>query len=173
MGLGGEDNMLKKYGDLISGIFLLILSAALFLGSFTVKMLTVSRIGSAFVPQVVAVLLAIASISIIFHSINALRKGAITEQDEKKQCAPEAPGKMNFKGLIGTLVLLVAYIATLAPVGFLISTTVYLFFQMFVLATKEQRKLPLFLVISILTSTAVYYTFLKVFNLMLPAGILG
>jgi putative tricarboxylic transport membrane protein len=166
--------MLKKYGDLLSGVFLLILSIALFIGSFGVKRLTISSIGSGFVPQVVAVLLAIVSAVIIWHGIVDVRKKTPTVKSKKKtQCAPEDAEKLHLKGLLFTLGLITVYIAALAPVGFLISTAVYLFLQITVLATKEQRKYPLFIIISILTSTSVYFIFIKVFHLMLPAGILG
>jgi putative tricarboxylic transport membrane protein len=165
--------MLKKYGDLFSGVFLLILSIALFIGSFGVKRLTISSIGSGFVPKVVAVLLAMVSIAIIRHGIIAARKKAPAEKSKKTQCAPEETEKLHVKGLLGTLGLITIYIAAMAPIGFLITTAVYLFLQITVLATKEQRKYPLFIIISILTSLSVYFTFVKVFHLMLPAGILG
>jgi putative tricarboxylic transport membrane protein len=57
--------------------------------------------------------------------------------------------------------------------GFLIMTTVYLFFQMSIMCAREKRKPVMFVVISAIASVVVYFTFVKVFSLMLPAGILG
>jgi putative tricarboxylic transport membrane protein len=68
---------------------------------------------------------------------------------------------------------LVLYIALLPIIGFLITTVVYLFAQMYLLADKKERKIPLFLVTSVVTSVFVYFVFKSVFFLMLPAGILG
>jgi putative tricarboxylic transport membrane protein len=161
--------MLKKYGDLISGGFLLILAIALFFGSFGVQRLTISRIGSGFVPQVVAVILAVVSIGVIRNGVIAL-KFHLNERKDKKE---ENKEQANMKGFALTLVLLLAYLFTLTTVGFLITTTVYLFAQMLILATKEQRKIPLLIGISVVTSVTVYFIFLKVFQLVLPAGILG
>jgi putative tricarboxylic transport membrane protein len=165
--------MLKKYGDLISGSFLLILSVAMFIASFYVKRLTISSIGSGFVPQVVAVLLAIVSIAIIRHGIIAVRNNPKAEKKKSAIKKDSKEEKLNVTGVLITLVLIVIYIATLASVGFLITTAMYLFLQITALATKEQRKIPLFIIISILTSTSVYFIFIKVFHLMLPSGILG
>jgi putative tricarboxylic transport membrane protein len=165
--------MLKKYGDLFSGIFLFVFSIVLFIGSYSVKQLAISSIGSGFVPQVVAVLLLLVSLAIIRHGIIAVRATAPLAKAKKEQCAPETEEKANMTGVLCTIGLLAAYIATVTTVGFLISTALYLFFQMTVLATKQQRKFPLFIIISIVTSVTVYYTFVKVFHLMLPSGILG
>jgi len=57
-------------------------------------------------------------------------------------------------------------------VGFLITTAFYLFFQFLVLSRKKPN-LPLYGLIAVSTSIIVYYLFVKVFILFLPAGILG
>jgi putative tricarboxylic transport membrane protein len=71
-----------------------------------------------------------------------------------------------------TFVLIFLYLALLEPLGFLLSTAVYLFFQFIVLSRKKPN-LPLYGLLSISTSAIVYYLFVKVFILFLPAGILG
>ena len=52
---------------------------------------------------------------------------------------------------------------------------IYLILQMFVLAPREKRgkkDIALYVFISAVTALAVYLVFVKVFYLMLPAGIL-
>jgi hypothetical protein len=94
------------------------------------------------------------------------------EQDEEE--VKESGNKsISPKGVLLTVVLMGLYISLLKPIGFLIMTAVYLFFQMYVLADKSEQRIPLFLGISIVSSIAVYYCFKSVFHLMLPAGILG
>ncbi|MFQ3621011.1 MAG: tripartite tricarboxylate transporter TctB family protein, partial [Spirochaetales bacterium] len=71
-----------------------------------------------------------------------------------------------------TFLLILLYLILLEPIGFLITTTLYLFFQFWVLS-KGKPKLPLYGIIAILTSLGVYYLFVRVFILFLPPGILG
>jgi hypothetical protein len=65
------------------------------------------------------------------------------------------------------------YALLITKVGFLITTTVYLFIQINILSPKQSRKHLMFAIISVVASVVIYYIFVKVFNLMLPAGILG
>jgi len=53
-------------------------------------------------------------------------------------------------------------------IGFLIMTSLYLFGQMLILASSEHRKPVMFLFISVISAAAIYYTFVEVFQLMLP-----
>jgi putative tricarboxylic transport membrane protein len=160
-----EVNTMKKYGDLASGIFLFLFSIALFIGALRVKTLAVSSIGSGFFPAIVAVLLAIVSVPII---IGGIRKAA-----GPNESANAAAGKPRVKAVIATFLLMGCYAALLGPLGFLVTTAVYLFLQINILSADEYRRPILFGVVSVVGSVSIYFLFVKVFNLMLPAGILG
>jgi uncharacterized membrane protein YidH (DUF202 family) len=157
----------KKYWDLASGSVLLLFSAVLFIGAQRVKTLAVSSIGSGFFPSVVAVLLAITSVAIIIGGIVQARKPDAASGKEK------AEDKPRVWGVIGTFALMAFYAILLPKLGFLITTTVYLFVQINILSPRESRKQFMFGIISVVTAVVIYYTFVKVFHLMLPAGILG
>ena len=159
--------MKKKYWDLASGSVLLLFSAVLFIGAQRVKTLAVSSIGSGFFPSVVAVLLAITSVFIITGGIVQARKPDSTTDKAK------AEDKPRVWGVIGTFALMAFYAVLLPKLGFLITTTVYLFVQINILSPRESRKQFMFGIISVVTAVVIYYTFVKVFHLMLPAGILG
>ncbi len=58
-------------------------------------------------------------------------------------------------------------------VGFLISSIVYLFAQMVILAPKEKRNFLLLAVIAVVFNIVVYFIFRNALNVMLPKGILG
>ena len=74
-----------------------------------------------------------------------------------------------------TFVAIFIYVTIIDPLGFLLSTVVYLIAQMIILYPEKltEKKLILFVVISIVASAAIYYIFRNVFYLMLPAGIFG
>lgn len=78
--------------------------------------------------------------------------------------------------MLETLALIAVYIFCLEPVGFMLSTFVYLIVQMIVLADDSHRKkkdIVLFVIISAIVAVGVYMLFTRVFYLMLPRGILG
>lgn len=157
--------MKKKYWDLASGIFLFAFSIVLFLGAQKVKTLSVSSVGSGTFPSFIAVLLAIVSVAIIVGGVKKAR-----EPDEKTEKAAE---KTRLWAVLATFAIMALYALLMPKVGFIITTMAYLFAQMYIMAAKEHQKPVLFGIISIVTSVSVYYMFVKIFNLMLPAGILG
>jgi len=152
----------EKYWDLYAGIFLFLFAGALYYGGMTVRMIEISRYGSGFFPKILAILLAITS-AIIIVSGYRRTKGADEAQGEEP----------HWKGILSTFVLMIAYMVLIPYVGFMITTAVYLFLQMNILTARESRKLGMFAVIAVVASVVIYFTFVKAFNLMLPAGILG
>lgn len=162
--------MKKKYWDLASGIAFLVLSITVFIGAQHVKTLAVSSIGSGFFPSVVSVLLAITSIAIIAGGIVQARKPDPSPASKARASTEEKP---RVWGVIGTFALMAGYALLISKLGFLITTTLYLFVQMNILSPKQSRRQLMFAIIAVLAAVIIYYTFVKVFNLMLPAGILG
>lgn len=157
--------MKKKYWDLASGIFLLVFSVALFIGAQNVKTLSISSVGSGTFPSFIAVLLAIVSVAII---VGGARKARGPDEKQKP-----VEGKPRMWAVVATFAIMASYALLMPKVGFIIMTTVYLFAQMYIMASKEHQRPVVFGIVSVVTSVSVYYLFVLVFNLMLPAGILG
>lgn len=168
--------MARLNKDIFASAFFIVFSIVMYIASNSIIKLTVSKIGADFVPKLVAIGMLILS---VFYLIQAIKQqvrvnregntNAPTETDidgkEKKKISPLS--------VLATVGLLVLYIALLPFIGFLITTTVYLFFQMYLLADKTERRIPLFVIISVVTSIFIYFIFKYVFYLMLPSGILG
>ncbi len=173
MDSGEKEAIVKaKYLDLASGIFLFMFSIALFIGAQNVKTLAVSSIGSGFFPSVVAVLLAATSIPIILGGIKEARKKSEPARKQEGEREKEKTRPRTW-AVLATFAVMTAYAAVMPIAGFMISTAVYLFLQMNIMAVKERRRQGIFACTSVITAVAVYYLFVKVFHLMLPAGILG
>lgn len=152
----------EKYWDLYAGIILFLFSGALYYGGMTVRMIEISRYGSGFFPKILAILLAATSVFIIL----AGRRKALGSEESAKD-------DTHWKGVLSTFVLMLAYMALIPKLGFMLTTAAYLFLQMNILSGKEHRKLGLFALVALVASPAIYFTFVKAFKLMLPAGILG
>ena len=162
--------MLKKYRDVFCGAFLILLAAGLYAASFGIKSVALNLIKADFFPRLDAALLLVLGVILV---VSGFLKA--------KQAQPEAGETVPFWkndgtiSMLETLVLLVLYIGLMKPLGFVITTVFYLIAQMYTLTPREKRtkrNLALFVVISLITSLAIYLLFTKVFYLMLPAGIL-
>ena len=158
--------MKKSQKDLVSGFVLLGFSALMFGVSLNIKKVLMVGIGSGFVPAMVAACLAVTSVCVIARGYRDRRS--------EKEALPGAAGDgKNWLPVVATFCLIALYIAFLEKVGFLLMTTLYLFGQFWVLAGRNHRRVVMFLIISAVASLTIYYTFVKAFDLMLPAGILG
>ena len=156
-------NVMGKKRDIIIGGFFLALAVIVYISSFSIKKLVVSRIGSDFVPQLMAIVLAILSIILI---IQALTTKTTSPNDT------ETPSRAHRFSVAATFILIFFYLILLEPVGFLISSAVYLFFQ-FTVLSPTKINIPLYGLLSISTSVLLYFLFVNAFSLFLPAGILG
>ena len=86
----------------------------------------------------------------------------------------EQTNGIDYATVLKTLGLVAAYMALLQPVGFLITTVLYLYLQFIVLTPLEQKVNHLsYMVIALLSSVLIYATFRMGFDLMLPTGLLS
>ncbi|MCX7788094.1 MAG: tripartite tricarboxylate transporter TctB family protein [Spirochaetes bacterium] len=156
--------------DLYLGIGFLLFSIGVWIASLSIKHLVVARISSSFVPQLAATILGILSLILILQSVlsapNDSSKVDVTSEQETES---DAKRKQRVRL---TFLLILLYLIFLEPIGFLITTALYLFFQFWVLSRRKPN-LPLYGIIAVSTSVIIYYLFVKVFVLFLPAGILG
>lgn len=177
----------SKKVDVFSGIIILIVSITLFISTFGFQQMTESRVGSAFFPQIASVSMAVMSVLLIISPFiqkkikekNAERKDEAEsdenamEQYQVSKSENEENEKKYYGLVVLTIVLLITCVALLQPLGFIISTTIFLFLQMCIMSKKNNRKYITFIIVSIATSGLIYWIFKGFFNLMLPAGLLG
>jgi putative tricarboxylic transport membrane protein len=150
----------KMRSFIISGMFILF-GAFIYYQSLDIVKLMSNDAGSGFFPKFIAI-----SITAI-----ALLKIFFTFKDNKSENTQELKGDMAGGWL--TIVLLAAYVFVYARVGFIISTAVYLFLQMLILAPNENRNIALFGIISASTPVIIYTLFVYLIKMPLPKGILG
>ena len=170
--------MIRRYGDILGGAVLAAFAVFLYAASTQVKTLDVSRFGSGFFPGIVALLIGITGIVILFEGI---RKAKVPDRDATGDSAAAAgagaveggSGRSRNWAVLATFALMAAYAGLLPVLGFLVTTFVYLLLQMLVLAPPAKRSVGLFGIIALVTAVVVYFTFVRVFKLLLPAGILG
>ena len=148
------------------GIFVYIMS-----GSITVKKKG-GDIGSAFLPQLIAGIMIGLGILLLIKTLLDWRKqkASADASEEKKAPAGEwIPVALSFANLV-------VYALIFKPVGFLVSTVIYLMAQMLIMSPEKKpspKSLGLYALVTVIAAVAIYFLFTRAFSLPLPKGILG
>lgn len=158
---------IKKYGDIIVSIFFMLLSAAMMVMAKMLPKSTVMEIGPDFMPMCVGILTFILAAALLIISIKSFKMTvAEAEQSEAEN--------LDYKRVLISFILILAYVYMLQPIGFIISTIIYLPIQMFILAPadkKGKKDIIQLAVITVLFTFAVFFLFRYGFKIVLPAGI--
>ena len=157
---------MKKYMDIISGAFILLLSVVFFVGAHSIVSFADSKYGASITPRVVSVIMAILSIILIISGIQNLKV-------EKRTGINKASTKQSNENKITyyTLGLITIYIALINVIGFPVMTAIYIALQLFVLSGLKMKKLLLGAIVGIASSTLIYLIFSKALYIHLPLGI--
>ena len=157
----------KKYGDIVVGVFFMVLGALLVILAQALPKSKVMEIGPDFMPTVIGSVTFILAAILTFLSIkNFKMHGKELEHAEIPDC--------DYKRVISSIILVLIYVFALQPVGFIISTLVFLLLQMLVLSPDDERDkkhIIILAVIDIVFTMVVFFLFRYGFKIVLPAGI--
>lgn len=152
----------KKLSEIIMNIILILAGASLWLSAQNIAVGAAMGQGGDFMPKLCSSIWLLVSGLLLIFSLRA--------PDEKEKTDTSGIG-----GFLITAALLFVYILLLKPVGFVITSAVYMFAQMMLFVPKEYRSKKnyiMFAVISITLPIGVNALFANVFSLILPTGIL-
>lgn len=155
--------MTNRQRDILCSVLFLIFGAVMLFLSFGIKHRIASDVGSAYVPKFVAICIL----------VTAGAKLVLTVRDNSETARKKQGVAFDLLGGGGTVVLMLAYMMALQPVGFILSSAVYLFLQIMLMSNQDNRRPVLFAVISAVLPVAVYALFNYVIKMPLPKGILG
>ena len=160
----------KKYGDFVVGIFYAVLGIALIVGAKALPKSKVMEIGPDFMPTLVgAIILILAGILLVQTFARFKANAAELEASNFKDTS-------DYKRVLGSLVAALIYVNILKPVGFIVSTLVYLIIQIYILAPDNKRTkkdLIQYAIIDVVFTVVVYFLFRYGFKIVLPGGILA
>ena len=153
--------------EILSGAFLVILSVILLFSTESFNTSSISAYGNpATVPRIILALLAVISVMILISGILKVQKEGDTDESAK----PDMNERLPF---ILTFILIAVYILSVSILGYIVSTTIYLFLQIFILSCFSKKRLVLNVIIAIGTSVIVFCIFRYGFDVFLPRGIFG
>ena len=158
---------IKKYGDIIVGVFFMLLSAAMLVMAKMLPKSTVMDIGPDFMSMCIGVMTFVLAAALVFLNIKNMKIYVA-------QAEAEGPEKADYKRVLTSFIIILVYVFVLKSVGFIISTLVYLPVQMFILAPEERRgkkNVIQLLLTDVLFTFVVFFLFRYGFKIVLPAGI--
>lgn len=155
--------MTNKMRDILCSIIVIAFGAAMIYFVKDVKRVIRTDIGSKYVPMLIGWCLIATGASKLAYSIFSHSK-----EENKKIVFSQ-----DMLGGIGTIILMLLYMAAFEPIGFVVASAVYLFLQMLLLSEKSNRRIILFALIAVLLPLAVDALFVYVIKMPLPVGIFG
>lgn len=158
---------IKKYGDIIVAVFFMALSAIMMIMAKMLPKSAVMEIGPDFMPMCVGSLTFILAAALLILSLKNLK----TNIAEVEAAGPE---ELDYKRVLSSFILILVYVYILQPVGFIVSTILYLPVQMLILAPAEKRNkkgIGQLVLIGVIFTMVVFFLFRYGFKIVLPAGI--
>ena len=161
--------------NLYPGIILTIISAAYLALSGQIEIFTGSGatpLDARFMPRLWGTVLLILSLILVVRGIKQ-RKAAVAsgEIDASKKSLIESIA--DSREVLLSFVFLAIYVAIMEPIGFLISTAVYLYAEILLLTEKSKRNYIIPLIVAIIFAVGIDFIFVRFLNVLLPAGIFG
>jgi hypothetical protein len=158
---------IKKYGDMIVGGFFMILSAGMMIMAKMLPKSTIMDIGPDFMPMCIGLVTFVLAAALAFLNLKNLKmRTAEAEKMEKEE--------LDYKRMLTSFMLILVYVYLLQPVGFIVTTILYLPLQMYVLAPDEKKTkkdIIQLAVTSVIFTFVVFFLFRYGFKIILPAGI--
>ena len=142
---------------------MLVFGAGMLIMARDIPHMIASDVGSAYVPNFIGICIMIVAGAKLILTLT--KKDPAANQKTKSDS--------DWFGGIGTIALMLVYMIAFQPVGFVISSAVYLFLQMLLLSNEQNRKLPLFGAIAVLLPLAVDALFVFAIQMPLPKGLWG
>lgn len=157
----------KKCKDLILGVVMLLFSGFYLYYAQQIKTrpkLTPAYASAQIMPKLLGMLLAILSVLCIIQGIKKVRTA---DEGEKKKA-----DKGDIMAVALTFAVIIGYTLILPTLGFCLSTAIYLFLQMNILAPKAKRNYVLFAVVAVVFTAFVFVAFRVGLQQLLPRGII-
>jgi len=165
--------MERNYINIFSGLFFLVFSIVIFIQVNNIEALTDDLIGSDFLPRIVSILIALTGISIFVNGVLNKKKYSEGNKTTANEQENDVKEKKDHLLVIYSMVLMLLYVMLVSTIGFLITTSSYMFVQMLLFSSINKKNILTYLIISIVATLIIYYVFRNVFYVMIPAGVLG
>jgi hypothetical protein len=163
----------NRYKEILLGIAMLALAVFYMYYATGIKIRSNVSVSAKLIPEILGLVVGILG---VLQTINGVRHLRLVQREDKEQGKTPVVFSLSERRdllpIILTFVLIIGYAMTFERLGFVVSSSLCMFFQIMLLAPRGQRRPGLFAVISVLVAIAVYIAFRKGLDLSLPPGIL-
>jgi hypothetical protein len=166
--------MTENRKQVMSGIFFIVFATAFYIESFNFHASQVDALGPQFLPQLI-------SICMFLLALGAVVRGYLGLKQEHQSGVKNRIGlKEKFLSNIPLFlsgILFMVYFFGVERGGYIIMTTLYIFFQTLLLLPPNLRTakkhLVIVAIIALVLPAGLYYLFSAVLMVFLPAGLIG
>ena len=159
----------KKCKDLVLGIVMLLFSGFYLFYAQQINTrpkLTPSYASARIMPTLLGILLAVLSVICIIQGFRKMTSPD-TQSDSSKKL-----DKGDVMAVVYTFAVIIGYILVMPTLGFILTTLLYVFLQMIILAPPEKRNYALFAIVSVVFTAFVFVAFRIGLQQLLPRGII-
>ena len=159
----------KKCKDLILGVVMLLFSGFYLFFAQQIKTrpkLTPSYASAKIMPTLLGILLAVLS---VFCIVQGIRKMKAIDEEEKET---KKANRGDMMAVVFTFAVIIGYILVMPLLGFILSTVLYLFLQMLILAPADKRNYVLFIIVAVVFTAIVFVAFRIGLQQLLPRGVI-
>ena len=166
---------MRKYKDLLTGLAVFFLSLFYLNNKGTIRVFTgagATAINVRTIPLIEGSLLMLLSvIMLIRYGIKASRGGYVSEPGEDDSALDGQSLRIRLAVPL-TLCLLLIYVLAIGRLGFVLTSIIYLFFQIIILSPNGKIRVPFAAVIAVIAPVIIYLVFVYLLNVPLPRGIM-
>lgn len=162
---------MSRYRETAFGLLVVFAALALFTISADVRDFTNSKIDAAFMPRIAAGMLLVLGLITAVSGWKALPEAQGNDQSSKTEEVPNIQNGAVF--VVASMLWMLAYVALLDTVGFVICSVAYVFGQILMLRKQAKKRWGIFVSVSVGVPIVAYVLFVYVFEVMVPPGILG
>lgn len=162
-----------RYKEILLGVFFVLLGGFYLYESTFIRIRSSVAVNARLIPQILGVMILVLGVIQLISGAKYLATVLIGNHlDKKAEVFLSDEEKRDVRPIVLTFILIILYAVCYEWLGFVISSTSCMFFQMMILTPKSAKRPGFFLIISFVVAMAVYVTFRRGLNLMLPEGVL-
>lgn len=150
------------------GIFSILFGIFLFIISLSIRDFAAVGVGAKFFPRIASLGFIILGLIFIAEQVRIqIQMNAHNESARKPQFT------FSINPAVFSMLLLVVYVAAISVLGYIISSVIYIYFQILILNRGKTIHHLRFVLIAVISSATSYFLFVRIFGVMIPAGLLG
>nr|WP_321262228.1 tripartite tricarboxylate transporter TctB family protein [uncultured Sphaerochaeta sp.] len=150
------------------GVFSILFGILIFLLSLDIRDFAAVGVGAKFFPRIASLGFIILGLIFIAGQVRIqIQMNTYKESTEKPQFT------FSINPAVFSMLLLVVYVAAISVLGYIISSVIYIYFQILILNRGKTMHHLRFVMIAVVSSATSYFLFVRIFGVMITAGLLG